>query len=279
MKIGIDIKDITSYTENMSKGLDDKLFFLNRIKFNDDKDYIFVDFGCADGVLINALYEILESKGIKAYYVGYDISDEMISLAKSKCNFSRDCATFTSDWSEVEKIIKGKNVVSILILSSVVHEVYSYARPDHDDIGDFWKHVRNSGFKYICVRDMMCSQDINRETNKDLYIKFSTNLDVNKDKMMCDFEKRWGSTEKNNKNFVHFLLKYRWKINWDREVNENYFPLYIYEFTERFNDKYNMTYFERFRVPYLDKCIKEDFNIELEDYTHVKMIFEAKKNG
>jgi hypothetical protein len=37
--------------------------------------------------------------------------------------------------------------------------------------------------------------------------------------------------------------------------------------------KYNLDYFERFRVPFLDKCIKEDIGIELDQCTHIKAIF------
>ena len=281
MKIGIDIKDIKSYTENMSKGLDDKLFFLNRINFTDEKSYLFVDFGCADGVLISALYDILESKGVHAYYIGYDISEEMINLAKTKCNLSADSAMFTTNWDDVERKVKVySNMESVLILSSVVHEVYSYARPDSNDIGLFWKRVRTTGFKYVCVRDMMCSEDINRPTDHDTYVKFKDHVPFAStlNNLRYDFEGTWGEIAKNNKNLVHFLLKYRWRINWEREVIENYFPIYISEFIEKFSTRYTVSYFERFRVPYLDKCIKVDFDIELEDYTHVKIVFELKKN-
>ena len=276
MEVGISFNDIKSYTDNMSKGLDDKLFFLNRINFNKDKRYVFVDFGCADGVLITAMYEILEAKGIYGYYIGYDISEDMINLAKTKCGISTDRILFTDSWSSVETVLKlNQDAESVLILSSVVHEVYSYARPESDDIGKFWKRVRNSGFKYICVRDMMCSEDINRPTDEKFANAFKRK--ANYIKYISEFENKWGEIRHNNKNAVHFLLKYRWTINWEREVNENYFPLYIDEFMERFNEKYNVTYFERFRVPYLDKCIKEDFGIELEDYTHIKAVFEIKK--
>ena len=275
MEVGISFNDIKSYTDNMSKGLDDKLFFLNRINFKADRSYVFVDFGCADGVLISALYGILKERGVRACYIGYDISDEMINLAKAKCDVDKYTTMFTTDWSDVEEKIK-KFDESVLILSSVVHEVYSYANVDNDDIGVFWHRVRSTGFDYICVRDMMCSQDINRP-KKDFssIFKYSIKMSFLNEELK-DFENKWGSIE-NNKNFVHFLLKYRWQINWEREVNENYFPLYIDEFMERFNEKYNVSYFERFRVPYLDKCIKEDFGIELDDYTHIKAVFEIKK--
>jgi hypothetical protein len=166
---------------------------------------------------------------------------------------------------------------SVLILSSVIHEVYSYSKLP-SDITVFWNRVLNTGFKYICVRDMMCSEDIDRNDEK-LYRILNEHIEFASTNSMLrkEYEKVWGSTL-NAKNLIHFLLKYRWIINWDRELEENYFPIYVNEFLEKFTENYNMNYFERFRVPFLDKCWKEDFDIELNDNTHIKAIFEIKKN-
>ena len=280
MKIGIDFNDIKSYNENMVKGIEDKLFFLNKLKLSSDESYLFVDFGCADGALISAMYDILSQKGISAYYIGYDISEEMIAFAKSK--FSNMCwnVMFTTSWGDVDERVRSyTNMKRVLILSSVIHEVYSYAKEGSDDVGEFWHRVRHTGFDYICVRDMMCSKDINRDPSPEIAsavrekIGFATTLSHQR----RDFEEIWGDIYKNNKHLVHFLLKYRWNINWEREVNENYFPIYVEEFLELFSGKYNISYLERFRVPFLDERIKEDFDIELEDNTHIKAIFEVKK--
>lgn len=280
MEIGINFNDIKSYTENMSKGLEDKLFFLNRINFTDGRDYLFVDFGCADGVLLTALSKILNDKGVHAYYIGYDISETMIDFAKSKFDDPSTSIMFTSNWDEVEEKVKTYSAMtSVLILSSVIHEVYSYAREDHDDIGEFWHRVRTTGFKYVCIRDMMCSEDIVREPNHSVIgqvidkIGFATSLSG----LRRDFDNRWYPIARSNKDLVHFLLKYRWRINWERELNENYFPIYISELFEKMESRYNVSYFERFRVPFLDKCIWDDFGIELQDYTHIKAVFEMKK--
>ena len=76
-----------------------------------------------------------------------------------------------------------------------------------------------------------------------------------------------------------FLLKYRWKINWERELNENYFPIFIEEFLKIMTEDtdYKLDYFEHFRIPFLVNEIKKDFNISLEDNTHIKAVFSYKK--
>ena len=264
----------------MAKGMDDKLYFLSKIDFERGKRYLFVDFGCADGAMISAMYEILSDKGVYASYVGYDISEEMINLAKTKFDFDTTDVSFTSDWKDVEDaIVANGYCTKVLILSSIIHELYSYSKYE-EEIREFWNRVTKTGFDYICLRDMMCSSDANRPTPYWMVNKFYEKIADNKvmNDLLRSFEDTWGSVE-NNKNFMHFMLKYRWKINWDREVNENYFPRYIEEIVEKFSENYNTNYFERFRVPFLDGCIKKDFDITLNDYTHIKAIFEKKKEG
>lgn len=279
MEVGKNFANIMSYNQNMAKGLEDKLFFVNQIDFKKNNSYLFVDFGCADGVLLNALYEIMEKGGINSYFIGYDISDTMIELAKSKFNGNGENVMFTANWLAVlEKMAAFSNMKKVMILSSVIHEVYSYAEYDND-IDIFWDRVLNSNFDYICVRDMMVSNDIERRTDTDIYHKLNNycGIGMSLRKYLDEFENIWGRTHRSNKQFIHFLLKYRWRINWDREVHENYFPITVEEFLEKMS-KYNLVYFNRFRVPFLENCWKKDFDIEINDYTHIKTIFELKKN-
>lgn len=285
MEVGKNFANIGSYNANMRKGMEDKLFFLNKINLSKSIKTIYVDFGCADGALINTMCSIAPKKEKYSYqdiYIGYDISDTMINFAKT--NFDQvqtsDKVVFTSKWKEVEEILKNeKYATKVLILSSVIHEVYSYGTKK--DIDEFWDRVLNSGFDYICVRDMMISENYNQPENT--YGPSSLrnsikNSDIINIDTLNEFENKWGSVEESKKNYLHFLLKYRWQVNWDRELNENYFPITIEDFLSKFSKKYNINYFERFYVPFLRDCINKDFGIDLEKvgYTHIKGIFELK---
>jgi len=274
-EVGINFKNINLYNAEMQKGMEDKLFFIERLPKN--QNYMFVDFGCADGSMINALASIYKDNPNNVY-IGYDISDEMIKLSKSNYHgpiYAK--VKFTTNWDDCRK--NGSNLFvnrkKVLILSSVIHEVYSYAK-DENDIVDFWNKV-TSDFDYIIIRDMCPSKDINRDARKSLTNAIETSLKVT-NYQLKDFSEIWG-TFTNNKNAIHFLLKYRWQVNWDREVHENYFPIYVEDLIKKITDKefYKIDYLERFRVPFLDNCIKEDFGIELEDYTHIKAIFSKKQ--
>lgn len=279
-EIGNSFKSIQFYNKEMKKGMEDKLFFVDKLPKN--QNYCFVDFGCADGSMISALTEIYKNTNQNQYkFIGYDISETMIDLART--NYSGPLYTtvkFTTNWNEVKSetpyfLKKYKNV---LILSSVIHEVYSYA-DENNTVDDFWKKVLCSGFDYIIIRDMCPSEDIDREADEEDIEKICTKNHPDIKRELMDFNVRWGTID-NYKNLIHFLLKYRWKVNWNREVNENYFPITIQDLFEKFREYssvYSLHYFERFRVPFLDKCFKEDFDIELEDYTHIKAIFEVMK--
>ena len=276
-EIGVKFKSLASYTKNMAKGIEDKLFFVEKLPLKKYDNWVFVDFGCADGVLINALLTILPKYGVKGKLIGFDISESMISLANKKVKKSDNKelkVMFTSNWNDVvSELEKDNSSTKVLICNSVIHEVYSYAS-DKSDIDLFWKRVKNTGFDFVCIRDMMADKNIVRKTDEDLLKTFYKHVDEKKpelNKYIDDFENHWGSL-KENKNFIHYLLKYRWTTNWNREVNENYFPIMEEDFLNKMND-FNRIYYKRFRVPFLEGCWLNDFGVKLKDDTHIKVIF------
>ena len=244
----------------MDKSFQDKMFFLDKIKDNVEA---IVDFGCADGALIRHLSEFTNIK-----LVGYDSDYNMIDIAKSKTN--KDNCLFNEDF---EKIIKEEIIPqeSLLNISSVIHEVYSYL--DSKDIEVFWNMVLDSNFKYISIRDLCASESINRPSNINDYTKL---IQKAKPRFLSDFESVWGSVRE-NRNLVHYLLKYRFLENWDREVRENYFGLSLERLLSKIPmDKYEIVYFENYILPYTANKIKEDFDIELHDNTHVKLLLKKR---
>jgi len=259
------IKDIISYNASMIKAMEDKLFFLNHLP---EGNYTFVDFGCADGTLLNVLADTLNNDN--NFYIGYDILEQMILLALQNSTIKANKVLFSDNWNNVQELLLSTTNKKVLILSSVIHEVYTYATGKWD-LHEFWRKVLDSGFDYIVIRDMLPAFNIERETDAKTLSKIRNQTKLTKDKV-DEFCATWGPLT-SNKNLIHFLLKYRWEINWEREVQENYFPIYIDDLLKEFTIDYNLDYLERFRVPFLDKCIKEDFDIELKDFTHCKLIF------
>lgn len=248
------------YNQAMAKSMIDKLFFLDMAV--DIKSV--VDFGCADGTLLKWVHQFCPDLNL----FGYDNNSDMITAAKK--NFSE--AEYFSDF---DKLCNSATVSHTLInLSSVIHEVYSYSSVS--EIDDFWKKVFNSGFEYIAIRDMMFSESALRPTPiRDEMKVRSCFRDAGKSQMISEFESIHGPISV-YKNFMHFLLKYRYEENWKREVAENYLPISTTAFFNRIPTNYEVVIYERYALPFTVDRVKRDFDVELSDNTHVKILLRKK---
>ena len=134
------ISNLQSYIEGMKYSMKDKLFFTDIFDFD-----VIVDFGCADGTFLEELSKIKPNVKL----IGYDLDDEMLSKAQSRLGKK---ALFTNNWYDAVKYTSSfRN--PLLNLSSVIHEVYSYSRPNV--ISQFWNsQVFGGDFKHITIRDM-----------------------------------------------------------------------------------------------------------------------------
>ncbi len=249
-----EIKDFSAYTSSMRKTLLDKIFFMDKIDAT-----VFIDYGCADGSLIHFARTLFP----EFEYYGYDISEEMLEEARKKNDGMNNC--FFSNWEELNKRINPEKKRAI-ILSSVIHEVYSYGTTS--DVSEFWKRVFGYGWDYIIIRDMVPSKTIERSSNINDITKIYRRADK---QTLYDFETAFGSIE-NNKNLIHYLLKYRYTQNWKREVKENYIPINREELLSSLPENYEITFHEHFILPFLKTRVEKDFGIELKDNTHLKLI-------
>ena len=244
------ITDISSYRKEMAKSMVDKLFFIEKI---DDVSAI-VDFGCADGTMLKFISELRPDIRL----VGYDSSDEMIRIAMR--NNSSENIIFVTNWISIETIVQDshlKNQKIAITLSSVIHEVYSYGNTE--SINLFWERLFNTGFDYIIIRDMLMSKNTNTESNQKSVEKVYKTNDVH----ISEFESVWGPISE-NKNLMHYLLKYRYSKNWGRELKENYLPLTLEDMLNKIpTDKYEYDYYNHYILPFVQNSVKKEFGITL----------------
>lgn len=254
------ISNYISYNSGMNKSYLDKIFFLDKIEGIESV----LDFGCACGDILKHIHDI--DKDIKLF--GYDNDKNMIEMANNKYS---SIAIFESDF---EKIVTYLNpTISLLNLSSVIHEVYSYGKLN--DVQQFWNRVFNTGFKYISIRDLSVSNTCSRDSSPDDYVKLLNNSNS---VQLNDYEDTWGST-KNNRNLIHYLMKYRYTENWIREVKENYFPICTEDLLKMIPaDKYEVIYFNHYVLPFTYQRIKKDFGIEIKDNTHVQVLLKRRED-
>lgn len=278
MEIGKDFKDLQSYNSAMGRAVDEKLFFLDKLDL-DASDFCIVDFGCADGTVLQEIERRIPSKeGFYRGFVGFDISETMIKLAKERWSGQTYDVKFTSNWEEVRYAIalaKEKDIPVILLLSSVLHEVYSYGQKQ--DIETFWERINNSQADVVVFRDMMWSTvyrnwDVGYWVEK---IRYRYAKVLTTDYKLPEFEKKWGTIEVPN-NLLHYLLKYQWQVNWERENNEDYLPISLSQFLEKMRTTYEPSYLEHYVLPYLQRKVAQDWCIDLDVPTHLKAIFRRR---
>jgi SAM-dependent methyltransferase len=255
------ISNITKYNERMRRGMLDKTFFLHQVNATS-----YFDYGCADGSTLEFIAHLFPEH----HFFGYDIDPKMIELANAK-NIRN--AFFSTDFNEL--LTKSREVGGecCLILNSLIHEIYSYL--DQNGIDEFWDRVLNSGFQYISIRDMCTSLTVEQEDPAEVN-KIREHADRH---LLADFEDKYGSISK-VKNLVHYILKCRYGDNWERELNEDYLKCDETELMSRigvFNqDKYKFIHNERFILPFIKQFAKTEFNYDLIDRTHVKIILGKK---
>lgn len=254
--------DFGSYLSGMSKGASDKLFFLNHIKPD-----VIVDFGSANGYVLNQIQQYNPN----IMLIGYDISPDMLTISKT----SYPEIKFTNDWSDVVSNIQNyKN--PCLLLSSVIHEVYSYS--SEDGVKQFWNNIFNAGFEYIVIRDTIPSEKLEKILN------FKKDVERVKQivdpELVQDYESKWGSIEKDYKNFVRFVLMYRYKENWSRERLEDYLSLtyeaILNKILPEYGKNYRIIYDKRFKFKPIQSSFSKDFGIPLRHDIHLKMILRHK---
>ena len=145
--------------------------------------------------------------------------------------------------------------------------VVIYNSPDVDDFDEC-----EEKYDYVYIRDMMYEDLLPKKGLAEWHSKLIRYGDV---KQMSEFQRHNGYFLGNKKNMVHFLLKYRYLQNWEREVRENYFSYSLNDVMEGLED-YDCIHYERYALPFLRGVIKKDFDIDFNEMTHVKMVFRHR---
>jgi len=264
-----DIESLDKYNKRMAQSILDKAFFLDKVNAD-----VIVDFGCANGDLLAFISHLLPHNYESNILVGYDNDPAMIELAKERLA-NIPCEHFLfSDWDKMIDFFKNpfyddKRIC--LGLSSVLHEIYHYSSPV--EIDNFWKQIWSCElFDNIVIRDMLPSMTMERLS--DINHVASLLRDNKYTSLLEDFQKHHGSIQ-SNKNLIHFLMKYKYKEpNWQREVKENYFPLYYESLLALLPSNYEIIFENHYKLPHIWRNIKKDFGINLKDNTHLQLILE-----
>lgn len=250
------MKNLNGYIRKLEKGMEDKLFFLKHI---DIEEYsLIVEFGCANGRLLRRVEPVINKDFTKL--VGFDINEEILEIAK---NISPEIF-FTSKWDEVLKLLENTKGKSLIIFSSVWHEI----DPKYYDM--IFKEMKK--FSCIVIRDMKApiqgAEPIDaptRERIKKMVPEWQFN----------EFENKWGRID-NKLTLYRFLLMYTYLDNWDVEINEDYFSTPWAEINWALEKDYSIIFLNSYTLEYKKEEIARIFNHNMKDITHHQVIYVKK---
>jgi hypothetical protein len=250
-----DVINISRYTIDMSRSLDEKLFFLPSIKSRS-----FVDYGCANGIIGAEL--LSRRPGIT--YRGFDLSRKMVKQGRRQ----HPTLQFFNHWDELITDLDPSEHPT-LILSSIIHEVYSYSTPR--EIYKFWQRVLSFRWSNVIIRDMIPYDVLNRNVS----ISADVVRTARPNWMIDSFESRWGSIDI-ERNLVHLLLKYRYEQDWARELDEDYIPINEDQLMNIVGSNFQVVYYRRNTPRFLTQMALKDVGVLWPANVHLSLILIPK---
>ena len=243
------------YLSRMNAAMAEKLFFLDKIDLS--RYDTIIDFGCADGTLINHLI----ASGVNPKkLIGIDSSLVMAATFKNNC----PGVEIYSSLEYINDSPSFKRGKVAIIFSSVLHELSLSFYP-------VWSWVSRNADAVI-IRDMFLFNDFKP------HAFFRIVNDIQNSPYGYEFRDyiKTNPAEVNSEYLLQFLMKYRYIENWELEKLEDYASVPWKEIEE--DEEFQITYDHSYFNEYIERTLKRDFNITEDDYhylqTHRQMILE-----
>lgn len=221
------ITDRAVYLERMAKPLQTKLRVAQYI---DPKASRILDVGCADGAVTLALAATFPEK----QFLGIDLDGGFITLASQKAR-ELGLTNVRFEKSYLRELLPKEERFDSVLFISVLHEFFTYgegissvlkALADAEELlnpgGDIiirdmipFEYTKHTGYLVQGIREKIAAKD---------------GLSVR----LLEMEKYFGPLE-NIHTLNHFLLKYMYDENWDREGPENYLAVTFEEYERIFS--------------------------------------------
>lgn len=258
------------YLERMSKPLQEKLRIA---RFIPKGTKSLLDVGCADGIVTLALAEMYP----EIDFVGLDLNERFIAKAQAKIGKLQNIRFETGFLRER---LANPERFEVVLFCSVLHEFYSYGEGVSTVVkalADAHEILRPGGV--LIIRDMIFYDYADQS---DLWVTETKEKVLKKERMtplLLEFEKYFGEI-KSVKGLNHFLLKYMYTDNWEREVKENYVPVSFEKYDHIFKLLGMSVLFQRSStIPFLKETWKKDFDFsaaELESFRSTGIIVVRK---
>lgn len=239
------------YLERMGNAFKEKMRVAEYISPDAKK---ILDVGCADGPVTKGFGHLFPNAEVK----GIDLSDEFIDKANSDNTESN--VSFEKSYLR-DVLYRGEKFDHVSFIS-VAHEFFHYGEGTTSVIkalADAYELLEPGG--KIIIRDMILSERMKEATMPATSIVGKIRAVPEMIPLIDDFEKIFGKMDSLHQ-VNHFLLKYMYTDNWERECPENYVPLTREWYETQFKQMgAELTTHETYLIPYLREKWRGDFGL------------------
>lgn len=219
------LNDREGYLQRLAAGLHDKLRVARYLPADASN---VLDVGCADGALTIAL----AASHPTLHFLGIDLDEGFIAQAQEQARRAA-LPNVAFRRSYLRDLLAEPTRFDCVVFASVLHEFWTYG----EGISSVLKaladahELLNAGGTTI-IRDMILEAYAGQATLHVASIRAKVQASAHAP-VLAAFEIYWGAAT-NLATINHFLLKYRYQENWERELPEHYVPVTTEQYIQIF---------------------------------------------
>jgi 2-polyprenyl-3-methyl-5-hydroxy-6-metoxy-1,4-benzoquinol methylase len=237
-----------------------------------------LDLGCADGAVTIEYAKMFPNALVR----GIDLDRDFIELARRNAE-EQEIRNVVFENAFIRDVVDRNDKYDVTSSSSTNHEIAHYD-PDKrralvvalSRMGSLLRDDRS----VMAIRDMILHQSMQTATfmMPDVIEKIRQKNEVAP--QLKDFEELFG-TLRTQEQVNHFLLKYMYTQNWDRELKEHYLPYTVEEYNQLLPlMDMQIVHQEYYLLPFLKNKWSQDFGLtepEVSVFGSTGMIIASKK--
>lgn len=252
------IANIEIYLERLSKPLQEKLRVAHYIPPHAKQ---VVDVGCADGVVTLTLARLFPN----TQFFGIDLDEGFIKKAQDAAQ-KESVKNVSFEKIYLRDLLARHERYDAVTFISVLHEFYTYGEGISSvlkALADAHELLRPNG--KIVIRDMILHEYTKHTNFRVQEIVEKVRARPGMKRLIDDCERAFGPIQTLYE-LNHFLLKYFYPENWERERKENYVPVTFEQYGQIFLLLgMDLQLQDSYTIPYLRNKWKKDFGLQDED--------------
>jgi len=253
-----EIRDRAVFLDRMAKSLKEKLK-VSRFIPRDARSVL--DVGCADGIVTIALAYMFPH----IQFMGIDLDEEFIERANKSAQ-AENLSNVRFECMYLRDLLARPEKFDAVLFVSVLHEFYTYGEGISSvlkALADAHELLNQNG--EIVIKDMILHEYSKHTGSQVTPILEKVSGDTSRRQYIVDFEKHFGPMV-TLYTLNHFLLKYMYVENWERECSEHYVPVTFEQYNQIFSLLgMDLQFQDSYLIPFLKNKWMKDFRITREE--------------